>query len=863
MVDNNVAYGRDNRASSFSDGDPLAELARIVGFDEKPVHVAPATRAATPANAPVRREPEFNLEDELLREFDRYDAPASGVDSAVEPPQPAAPRPVPPAPAILQSVAARGMATAPREEYRAPEPDEQPEERYVAPQQAYASPAAHVAQDDFPELEVDLASELEQAMDMAPSAPLSPVVEAARQPAPFVAAPRPMSLATPVAPKPQQAAPSRNDTLSPMEELLYDVERYSLTSRGETNGAAPVLQSPVAFTADEPQRAEPVQPVEPPQPVRYEEPPRPVAAAQFAPAPRPAVQVPVMPVPVAVPQQRVEPHVEARQDRAAAVDDSFDDSGFELALDDMEIDLDLSDIADVEQNTVEEMRTAPASGLDFDPGQIGETDDAPEAIAEVDVPALPVHEPEARPVRKAEEDFDIDSELAVLFNPQKAPGGISRQHGRAPAAAAPGVAASAPGRPPAGEDDEFERALEEDFRRSLNAPIDNDVDAGHSMPPINPANIYEDDAGRRPRWIVPAAAAFVVLAAGGVYAFMNHGGATGSSSSSGPVVIAAEKGPLKVVPENPGGKTVPNQDKAVYDRVAGGEPSRPGQESLISTNEQPVDVVQRTLQPENFPSLEGEGEDELVAVTPVGETEDERLLPRGEQRAQTPEEAPVSVSPRKVRTMIVKPDGTLVAQEVPVEAAPVQHAAATPQQHGNAATSGLAAPSGEAAPAIVSTTTAPVAHNAPAAPPADTRVAAVPPAQNGARDTAPVPSMRPSDQPANVVATVTSAGNVSNGAPITGSTPVQETAAVSTASPGGYYIQVASLPSEAEAQRSYKNLSGKFGNVIAGRGVDIKRADIAGKGTYYRVRIPAGDKAAAVALCERYRQAGGTCIVAQ
>ena len=76
-------------------------------------------------------------------------------------------------------------------------------------------------------------------------------------------------------------------------------------------------------------------------------------------------------------------------------------------------------------------------------------------------------------------------------------------------------------------------------------------------------------------------------------------------------------------------------------------------------------------------------------------------------------------------------------------------------------------------------------------------------------------------------------------------------------------MQVASLPSEAEAQRSYQNLSAKFGSVIGGRGVDIKRADIAGKGTYYRVRIPAGDKNEAAALCERFRSAGGSCLIAR
>ncbi|MCA1969782.1 MAG: SPOR domain-containing protein, partial [Rhizobium sp.] len=78
---------------------------------------------------------------------------------------------------------------------------------------------------------------------------------------------------------------------------------------------------------------------------------------------------------------------------------------------------------------------------------------------------------------------------------------------------------------------------------------------------------------------------------------------------------------------------------------------------------------------------------------------------------------------------------------------------------------------------------------------------------------------------------------------------------------GGYYMQVASLPSEAEAEKSYRNISAKFGSVVGGRAYEIKRAEIAGKGTYYRVRISAGTKAEAQALCERYKSAGGSCLV--
>ena len=95
--------------------------------------------------------------------------------------------------------------------------------------------------------------------------------------------------------------------------------------------------------------------------------------------------------------------------------------------------------------------------------------------------------------------------------------------------------------------------------------------------------------------------------------------------------------------------------------------------------------------------------------------------------------------------------------------------------------------------------------------------------------------------------------------------PTQKVADTQTTTtpPGSYVIQIASLPSEAEAQSSYNKLSAKFSGVIGGRGVDIRKAEIKNKGTYYRVRILAGSRQEATELCARYKSAGGSCLVSK
>ncbi|EHH02837.1 hypothetical protein ATCR1_23131 [Agrobacterium tumefaciens CCNWGS0286] len=1005
MVEKNVAYNRDTRSEGFADNDPLAELARIVGFEDRPSHAGSeaAPRAASPA---TRREPEFNLEDELLREFEVYDAPhadpvvldpANDVRAGIHPNdfmqrvESVFARREPELAPVAEPVAAsapevreeplpeidqayihnyvetttqdiradfRDDAGAVAEVFDVHSRQSRPAEPMVyqpaAQQVAWEEPqAAEPVQPEWhamPELPADVSSNVQtyapepQAFDLADEVEIAVAEEAPapisvrppshggrsslefsslrlplanfgarrdvsavdpkrveprseQQPAAARIEPQVEAAPAPAVVQAEETAPSFTPSvaetfipaaeplafevaekpawkhLSPMDELIYDVAKYSIPGRGET----PLVQDVPAAQA-----AEVELPV--------------VAAA-------PVKAAPIVAAAPAAPAEELD-----FTDFAG-----FNDDDFELALDDLDLDLDLSEIAEAEvapapapqpvrqqpaapvtvaavapqpvrEQPAPQPRPAPVAApvaaavvqprpaaaapqpaapqtlesLPFDPSQIGETEEHPETIVEMDVPELPVGVFEPKPAaRRHEEDLDIDTELATLFAPAVA-GGLDRHKHAENRGAAQARPVQAPE-----EADEFERALEEDFRRSMQEAAASRGNASRDAENTyveHPAAYRDEDERGGRRWIMPVAAAIgLVLIGGGVYALVS-GGSSSTGSNGAPVIISADNDPMKVVPENPGGRVVPNQDKAVYDRVAGGSAADPKQPALISSNEQPVDVVQRTLIPEQLP-LEGENDADMEAAgTPVGETEDPRLLSPEEKAAQNEGSAATGVSPRKVRTMIVKPDGTLVAQEVEVPAAQPPKADKVEE---------LAAPQtakpGEGAPAVIAASRVPVAPEQ-AQPQANTPAAAAKPA---AQSAAPLPAARPSSQPANVVATVTNQGNVRPAtAPAQPQAAQQQTAAAtpaatSTPSAGGYYIQIASLPSQAEAQKSYQNMSAKFGSVIGGRGVDIKAAEIAGKGTFYRVRIPAGDKNEAVALCEKFRSAGGSCLVAR
>lgn len=495
--------------------------------------------------------------------------------------------------------------------------------------------------------------------------------------------------------------------------------------------------------------------------------------------------------------------------------------------------------------------------LPFDAAQISDSEDHVEAIADLNVPELPAELPDEAPVYPPEYDLDIDAELATLLvnHDEPARGRQSRVEASTAALAASAAkpASSAPRSIDADLDD-FERALEEDFRRSLATPLPS---AAEDYDMAENGAMEGEHEGRRSRsWILPLAVVGV-LVVGGAGAYAMFGKGVGSIVGNGePVIIAADKDPIKVVPENPGGKTVPNQDKAVYDRVSG-TPEQPKQQSLISSDEQPVDVVQKTLMPDQMPQdSDGDGD-----VADNGDTQDPRLLPQqGEQLAS--DQDAVTVAPRRVKTMIVRPDGKLVEQDAPAASAAMS--VATAQSEKMPAASAKTPDIASAQPAG----NAPVANGmAPASAPADQTAqlinASAPSDGNAAPMIAhaPVPAARPSSAPPKMVASA--ADTAATRAPSAPAAPAQTQAPATASAEGGYVIQIASLPSQADAQKSYKNLSTKFGSVIGGRGVDIKAADVGGKGTYYRVRIPAGSKADAVALCEKYRSAGGTCLVAR
>ncbi|MGX8013549.1 SPOR domain-containing protein [Mesorhizobium sp. ORM8.1] len=575
---------------------------------------------------------------------------------------------------------------------------------------------------------------------------------------------------------------------------------------------------------------------------------QPAFAAQPAPV-APQMAAPVAPPQAAAPAYRSEPAMDySAYARPAAPQSRQHD-----------------DAPDVETVDVPERVVALADDLDI-----------PELSFEEDQPAAPAYD-------------DLDAEFASLLTdmnateiaPTTAPkrgyeddsynagfNGYERRDLRAEAPAAPAAPASyavandydaddLPGSRPVSQADDF--ATDE---------LDYDPELEEAM--AIPGLAEREAAQPRRRGMMIAALVGAVVIAGGLGALAFSFGGKGGGEA--PVIVKADNSPIKIKPENPGGAVVPNQDNKVYDAVVKGgtaKPAEPVQQKLVNTTEQPVDVASKEPQQSRVVDLSPNDGDASAGATDAANKPDAALpgvaqaapanaqpaapAPKSEDRiAQVLQQDSgngantdvVAVAPRKVKTMMVKPDGSLVPREDPVPAAAPKIAAAEPTDP---------APQ-HVAPASDGQQTGTVASDGDQA---DTAVKPVKPAKkieakaqsSNTPAMVPVAPARPSDQPVDIV----------------GEVKPDQVASIDPAAAGGgaWSMQIASQPTVESAQSSYQDLQRRYGSVLTGRTASIVKAEVAGKGTFYRVRVPAKSRNDAIALCTSYKAAGGNCFVSR
>ena len=364
---------------------------------------------------------------------------------------------------------------------------------------------------------------------------------------------------------------------------------------------------------------------------------------------------------------------------------------------------------------------------------------------------------------------------------------------------------------------------------------------------VKPARSSWASGGIR-QYVGMAVAGTLLLAAGlGLYWVLNMGRGNTIATANDAPQLTADATPVKEVPEVQPDAQAETPRSPVLEQM-GGTSTAPADEQLVSTDETGGGSVPRD-------------------VTQVAAADTEGGLAN-----------------RKVRTVTVRPDGTIVSGDDAVagaETLPVARPNVPEVPSISAETPSLLSDPAEVAATETSTTPAPLTVDTSVAPvePTTTLPGADVPTVFDANVRAPSPLPVPGrDTPAPRSETVTAFAQEPAAINLTGAQtpngqidllggqiePVQVAATQPVAVDAGSaaaYVQLSSSPSQADAESSRRALNNRYGSLFGGTALVIQPADLGQKGTWYRVKLPASSLADAQSKCASIKANGGDCIV--
>jgi len=308
------------------------------------------------------------------------------------------------------------------------------------------------------------------------------------------------------------------------------------------------------------------------------------------------------------------------------------------------------------------------------------------------------------------------------------------------------------------------------------------LDESQALPPPKAKSKIASLKGRSAFMVASALLGAIALGGALAYAYKQSGGVMGNGETP---MVTADARPVKEAPDQPGGKEFPHKNKLIYDRLTNGD--EPESEQLMPRQE---DVAVPAM-----PSSETAGLPTAVASTDLASPDTTQSVDTGEDGG-----------PRKVKTLVVRPDGS-------VETPPPEAAAADGAE--------AAAQAAEAPQAVMPVPAAPITPQAAAAAPPPPAPA---PQEVAAADPKPAPA------------------------------PAANTK---------YVVQVGAKKSQTDALATFADIQQKYPTLLADYRPIVQKADLGSKGVWYRLRVgPIDDKAEAYKLCGQLKSQGlPDCLV--
>lgn len=336
------------------------------------------------------------------------------------------------------------------------------------------------------------------------------------------------------------------------------------------------------------------------------------------------------------------------------------------------------------------------------------------------------------------------------------------------------------------------------------------AEASEPFPQADPAE--EEIRSRRPLYVM---AAIIVAGIAGIGASFVFKGSV--STPTEVATIRASEGPAKIHPETTAAAEIQSEDASVL-----GGTQQPPPVAAVSHVEQPADLSVQTSVP-----AQTEPPARVISGLPSGAASVPVPLPPGHVQPQPPSAEPASIAsliqPKKVKTVSVRPDGTVLPNDMP------------PPQVGSAAAPPAAARAAAPTTKVVT-------------PKSTARVATTP----------KPPEVDANGQPVKLTPVASKAKRTQ-----VADTAGTEAVPTATAASGSFAVQLAAPGSEQEARDIQVRLMKKYGAELAGFHPSIHKAEVAGK-PVYRVRVVGmSSRDEATSLCQKIQAGGGSCFVAK
>ncbi len=329
----------------------------------------------------------------------------------------------------------------------------------------------------------------------------------------------------------------------------------------------------------------------------------------------------------------------------------------------------------------------------------------------------------------------------------------------------------------------------------------------YRRPKAKPEQKRTASGGAR-QYIGMAVAGTLLLAAGlGLYWVFNMG--SGPTDAEAPV-LSADATPTKEAPPPEAESEATNS--VVFDELDGVETT--GEEQLVSRDGSEETSVADVARP--------------VGDSDIGDSE---------------------LANRKVRTVTVRPDGTIVSGDDALagsEPLPVDRPTVPELPGADVQPSELLASIPDSEPATTDVV-APVEQ-----PSSDTDTVLAQPSDPANIDpsvVAPVPMPRPTDR--SRLASGTATPVASNSAPLNVDAP---------ATASGPYVQLSSQRTEGDAQASLRTLQSRLNGLLNGAQLQVRPVNLGSKGVWYRVVLPTGSFQQATQACATIKANGSDCV---